>query len=317
MFRFPHDFINHDLGFRCVNARMFDACPELPQIPIQQSDEYRKALKLTKTQTSSLVDGTLALRRKLAGVPVAMLPRAQISMETLPGLLRSPQKGPALHKHLLVLNPDTPSPWLGKLGAVPVMTPQVIAELSLQGDLRAKLHQKWRNRLKFAEQQELRITRQNMTLKSDQWLLEQNRNQQKERGYTTWPDALTLAYADANPGAAKLFTAFSGKTPVAAMLFLRHGHNATYHLSHSSALGRACSAHNLLMWQGMRWLASKGVSHLDLGVVATDEAPGLARFKLGTGASLRRLGGTWLWWPPLGRTLSPLALLDQKLMRSM
>ncbi|MBO9409164.1 GNAT family N-acetyltransferase [Shimia sp. R9_1] len=295
---------------------MFDACPDLPPTPLQQSDEYRKALALTKTQTSALEDGTLVLRRKLAGVPVAMLPRAQLSQDTLPVLIRKPIKGGSLHKHLLVLNPDQPAPWLGKLGAVPVMTPQHIAELSLQGDLRAQLHQKWRNRLRFAEQQDLRITRQNMTLKPDQWLLQQNQAQQKERGYNGWPDALTLAYAKANPGCAKLFTAFSGKTPVAAMLFLRHGHSATYHISHSTALGRSLAAHNLLMWQGMCWLATKGALHLDLGIASTEgSAAGLARFKLGTGATLRPLGGTWLWWPPIRGMLRPLSLLDQNLMK--
>ncbi|MBO9474619.1 GNAT family N-acetyltransferase [Shimia sp. R10_1] len=294
---------------------MFDACPEMPLTPLQQSDAYRKALALTQTRTSTLEDGTLILRRKLAGVSLAMLPRAQLSPETLPDLIRTARKRQHLGKDILILNPDTPSKWLGKLGAVPIMTPQYIAELSLTENLRAGLNQKWRNRLVFAERQGLRITRQNMTQKPDQWLLQNNQEQQRERGYSGWSDALTLAYAKANTGDAKLFTAFDGKTPVAAMLFLKHGRSATYHISYTTPEGRALSAHNLLMWQAMIWLGSKGVTHLDLGGVSTEHAAGLARFKLGTGAKLRRLGGTWIWWPTLGRCLRPLSFLDQKLMR--
>jgi hypothetical protein len=66
----------------------------------------------------------------------------------------------------------------------------------------------------------------------------------------------------------------------------------------------------------MTWLASKGVQSLELGQVDTVKAAGLARFKLGVGADLRPLGGTYLWWPPLGKVLSPLKYLDQRAMRA-
>jgi hypothetical protein len=44
-------------------------------------------------------------------------------------------------------------------------------------------------------------------------------------------------------------------------------------------------------------LAAEGLRWLDLGTVDTEAAPGLARFKLGTGARLRRLGATCLVLP--------------------
>ncbi|MCP4821132.1 MAG: GNAT family N-acetyltransferase, partial [Shimia sp.] len=116
-------------------------------------------------------------------------------------------------------------------------------------------------------------------------------------------------YARANKGDAKLFIAFDGAAPVAAMLILRHGQSATYHVSHTTDDGRKKCAHNLLMWEAMQWLAAKGVTTLDLGQVDTEKSAGLARFKLGTGARPRPLGGTWLWWPPLGKTLKPLKYL--------
>ena len=86
---------------------------------------------------------------------------------------------------------------------------------------------------------------------------------------------------------------------------------------HTTAAGRAVSAHTLLLWQAADWLASKGHDRLDLGLINTEDAPGLARFKLGAGACARPLGGTWIWWPPLGRTLRPLAALDRRLMRAL
>jgi hypothetical protein len=44
-------------------------------------------------------------------------------------------------------------------------------------------------------------------------------------------------------------------------------------------------------------LWAEGVRWLDLGSVDTEKAPGLARFKLGTGAELKRLGATMLVLP--------------------
>ena len=289
---------------------MLDVSLPLPACPLQQSDEYRQALSLTETQTKTLSDGTLVLRRKIGGVNIAMLPRATIEKASLPDLIREA----GLRREVLVINPDHPAPWLGNLGAVPVMTPTHVAELDLTGELRGKLHQKWRNRLVFAEGQGLRVTRQNLPIKPDNWILQQDAQQQASRGYATWSDALTLAYSKANRGNAKLFTAFDGKEPVAAMLFLCHGDSATYHISHTTEAGRAASAHNLLLWEGMTWLAGKGVTTLELGQVDTEKGAGLARFKLGTGATLRPLGGSWIWWPPLGKLLSPFKLLDRKAM---
>jgi hypothetical protein len=44
----------------------------------------------------------------------------------------------------------------------------------------------------------------------------------------------------------------------------------------------------------MQALQATGVEVIDLGLAEPDRAAGLARFKLGTGARLRRLGGSWL-----------------------
>jgi len=63
--------------------------------------------------------------------------------------------------------------------------------------------------------------------------------------------------------------------------------------------GRQSCAHNLLLWRIMCDLEQKGHTHLDLG--RADLSPGLRRFKIGTGANIDHLAGTYLfhhWVPP-------------------
>ena len=90
-----------------------------------------------------------------------------------------------------------------------------------------------------------------------------------------------------------------GTTPVVAMLFLCHGPVATYHIGWSGPKGRAMGAHNLILASAMEWLADRGHLWLDLGVLDTQANPGLARFKIGAGARVRPMGGTWLRLPHL------------------
>ncbi len=218
-----------------------------------------------------------------------------------------------LRRTPVILAPDNPDHGLATTGALPLMTAATVAEidLTLPRDLRrAGLHQKWRNQLKRGEAEarklSLRISRQNMPPDPAHWLIQADLALQRQRRFRNWPVALILAYGRENPGQAKLFTVFQGRTPLAAMLFLRHGTGATYLIGHTTPAGRRICAHNLLLWQASNWLAEKGCQRLDLGLLDTESAPGLARFKLGAGARARPLGGTWLWWSPMARALRPL-----------
>ncbi|MEL0435833.1 GNAT family N-acetyltransferase [Phycobacter sp. K97] len=284
---------------------------------LPQSEEFLRALRATGQDPLVLerMKNTVILRQRFWGrVDVAMVNRAQLDnplrlLEILQeeGLRRTP----------VILSPETPTPELADLGALPLVSPAHVARLDLSASperRRAALHQKWRNRLRHGETQGLRLTRQNMPIDPNHWLFKADQAQQAKRGYRSWPLPLTLTYAQVNKGMAKLFQAFDGKEPVAAILVLRHGRDATYHIAHTSARGKALSAHNLLMWEAMSWLSAQGCKTLDLGVINTEDAPGLARFKLGTGAKLQRLGGTWVFWPPMGRLLAPLARLDRRMM---
>ncbi|NSY37020.1 GNAT family N-acetyltransferase, partial [Leisingera sp. ANG59] len=282
--------------------------------PLQQSPEFARALKACGQEPLTL-DGTMVLQRRLpGGLRLAMVNRADLSS---PAPLMSALRTSGLHRAPLILSPESPAPHLARLGAVPLVSPAHAALWDLTGNpdqRRAALHQKWRNRLKHGEVQNLRLTRQNLPHDVRHWLFRADAKQQSARGYRSWPIGLTLAYARENRGQAKLFQAFEGKEPVAAILILTHGSTATYHIAHTTARGKQLSAHPLLLWEAANWLAAKGICRLDLGLINTEDAPGLARFKLGTGAHLHRLGGTWGFWPPLGRILSPLARLDCGLM---
>jgi lipid II:glycine glycyltransferase (peptidoglycan interpeptide bridge formation enzyme) len=99
---------------------------------------------------------------------------------------------------------------------------------------------------------------------------------------------------------ARLFVASASEAPLAAMLFLRHGPIATYHIGWSGDSGRRCHAHALLLTHAADWLAQRGHALLDLGTVDTEAGAGLARFKIGAGAQVRALGGSWLRLPGLG-----------------
>lgn len=83
----------------------------------------------------------------------------------------------------------------------------------------------------------------------------------------------------------------------AGMAFVVHGQSATYHLGWASQASKAVGVHGLMLMRAAEALRAEGVRWLDLGSVDTEAAPGLARFKLGTGAELRRLGATCLVLP--------------------
>lgn len=279
--------------------------------PLAQSAEFAAALTLRGRPPLRLDDGTLVLcRRLLPGLRLGAITRG-------PPPTQEALRRRGLHRWPLILSPDAPCPELGETGAVPLIRPLHLAALDLGGGadaLRAGLHGKWRNRLCRAEAAGLRVSHRELTAATGQWLLARAEQQQRARGYRGWPRALTLAYAAANPGRARILAAHEGDRPVAAMLFLLHGAGATYQSGVTTDRGRALSAHNLLMWHAMRDLAARGCTGLDLGILDTEGAPGLARFKLGTGARARPLGGTWAWWPPLGRCTAPLAALDRQFM---
>lgn len=167
----------------------------------------------------------------------------------------------------------------------------VIVDLVSPETMRASLSQKWRNQLNKSQNSSLVVRNQPLDLKRHKWFLDAEQAQQRARKYRSYPTGFLLAFAAANPGQARLYTAMLEQTPVAAMLVLKHGLMATYQAGVTTPTGRSFCAHNLLLWSIMTDLQRRGVRQLDLG--RADLSDGLRRFKCGTGARLETLSGTY------------------------
>lgn len=256
------------------------------------------------------VGGALALMRRVGGLGGAALvsrgpvwaPGAAAQAEALIALRRGvPIRGLGA----LFVTPEdaAEAPALSAAGLVQVQTPVHVAELDLTAPepaRRAAQTVKWRNRLVAAEASGLKIRRTALKPDPSHWLLREEAAQQRARGYRGLPPAFAAAWASTAKDAAQLFVAHKGGDPLAAMLILMHAPAATYHIGWSGPEGRSLNAHNLILWRATGWLAARGIARLDLGSVNTEDAPGLARFKIGAGAAARPLGGAWLGAPGTG-----------------
>lgn len=283
-------------------------------LPLVQSPQYARAcerlgvdIRAFRIRRNNAIQGWCQIQSRQFGRlgRINLISRGPVWQNNAPGpsagwlmaWLRQHNSGP------VIVNADClPNIALRSAGFWPLMTPSVIAMLPLTsntGDMRRALHQKWRNRLRRGENSGLRVRVSHLLDTPDTPLLKLDAEQQKARKYQGLPPQVSLAYAQANAGEAPLFTAtFQGRV-LASALFLRHGQMATYQIGHSTDEGRHLNAQNVVIWQAMCWLAARGHTQLDLGVINTQDAPGLARFKLGTGAAPHELGGTWLHHPAL------------------
>lgn len=162
--------------------------------------------------------------------------------------------------------------------------PRQMAVLDLLADAaaqRARLDKKWRNRLAHAERGGLCCE---CVPGIPGWLVAVERRQQRARRYGNLPPAWIETWARVAPDAAVTLVASRDGVPVAAMAFLLHGAAATYLIGWSGDEGRRSSAHNLTLWHATEALRARGVRRLDLGQLDPRAQPGLARFKLGSGA---------------------------------
>lgn len=272
-------------------------CPQ--DHALMQDAAFASALRRCGETPVRLPGGDLLLHRWVCGIPLAMLPRkappadlaAQLGQR---GLARMP----------VILSPDQPTDIRGAIRLAGARERAVLSLAPDDADARAALHVKWRNQLKRAENSALAVQFEPFNSQNGNRILRIETEQSKRRGYVNWPAALTQAFADSAPDQTHLATARLKDKAVAHMLFLTHGQHASYHIGHNSVQGRALNAHNLLLWQGARRLAALGFDTLDLGLIEKG-AIGLNRFKLRTGASRIKTGGTWLYWRPFARRVLP------------
>ena len=212
-------------------------------------------------------------------------------------LLRRTAPLPRLRGLFLTPESEMEDPALSAARMAQVMTPYSTAVLDLTrdlDDLRAAQKGKWRNRLVHAERSGLTVRPLKARPGALDWLLAAETAQQRAKRYAALPPALIPAWQEAE-GKDSLLTLAAEEAGeiTAAMLFLIHGTGATYHIGWSNAAGRAVSAHNLLLWRAIKSLKRRKIRWLDLGGLNTEDTPGIARFKLGSGARLHTLCGTW------------------------
>lgn len=262
------------------------------ELPLQQHPSFGAALEKLGTNVGRIDIEGAAPTQIIKRYGITFAPRGPIwDAEDLIALRRSP---------LRIINAERPSDIYKKAGFRQLMTPAHVAELDLRDtDWLAKAHGKWRNAWRKSQKSGLKLQRTTFDAALHEWLLIEDRNQQRRKKFRALPHSIIHAYAAISPHDVVVFSARKKRTDIAAMLFLQHGQVATYHVGWSSALGRATNAHHALLAHAADCFSARGVTRLDLGLVDTENAAGLARFKIGTGARVRSLGGTWLRVPGL------------------
>lgn len=256
---------------------MFDFGETAAFVPLQQSAVYAAAVASCGARVRWL-DGVLAVERG----PLRLISRVG-------GLDRAGLRRLARWPGVTVATPEDA---VAGFGLVPLVTPMHHAVWSLGEDLRAGLSGKWRNRLVAAEQSGVRVRRGGQAVLGA--LLAAEGAQRRQRGYRALPEGFSRALPDS---ALRLWEWRQAGAFGAAMAFVVHGRSATYHLGWASQAAKAAGVHGVMLLRAAQALRAEGVQWLDLGSVDTEAAPGLARFKLGTGAHLRRLGATCLVVP--------------------
>ncbi len=287
---------------------------------LQQSWAYGAAVaaaghgvhRLGRQEAGSLTALVQLLRRPLAcGLGFGLVLRGPVWLAGRPDPRQEErllcQLLPWIGRQALLWQPDDADAADRRAGARRVWTGASTVLLDLDrppGALRAALDGKWRNRLVRAEAAPLTLRRCRQGPSLD-WLLGETERQRQARGYAGPAPAFTKALAAASGPDALCLTAEHGGNPVAGMLFLRHGRTATWQVGATTAAGRRLGAHHRLLWAGIAALAEAGCTTLDLGLVDTVTSPGIARFKLGTGAAPLTLAGSYFLPPRLRQPRRP------------
>jgi hypothetical protein len=186
----------------------------------------------------------------------------------------------------------TPETRVCGFGLIPVVTPMHHALWPLGPGLQQNLSGKWRNRLTKAENAGLRVSSGDGC--TFDCLIRMEAQQRQVRGYQSLPTQFSQALPKP---ALRLWQWRNQGGCAAAMAFVMHGSSATYHLGWASDAARQAGVHTAMLFLAAIALHEEGIRWVDLGSIDTDRAPGLARFKLGTGATLTALGATLLVLP--------------------
>lgn len=276
---------------------MFDAATPKTDIPAAAPPAARPFPQTDAYAAAARATGARAFRADLGCGEALVLQRPGLRLVTrgpLWSATTSPQDARRALRRLarfpgaLIATPDTP---LSGPGLLPLVTGLHVALWELTGDLRAGMAGKWRNRLAAAEGAGLQLHRGGPATLAR--LVAAEAAQARIRGYRGHPPAFSLALPRES---LRLWEWRHGGEMAAAMAFVTEGAGAWWHLSWAGEAARARGIPGLMLARAAAALQAEGIRQLDLGTLS-DAAPGLMRFKLGTGARLRRLGATCLVLP--------------------
>ena len=247
-------------------------------VPLQQAWDYGCAMARL---------GAGVRRAALPCGPVQMLERRGLRVVNRPAVSRAGLRRLARHAGATLATAALAGP-----GLVPLLTARFHAEWDLTPEpaaLRAGLQGKWRNRMLRGFDMAPPCVGDRVQAMA---IAQAAAAQAQARGYRMLPPAFLQAW-----GGDSLVLHWSpGGDLAAGIVVLIHGARASYHCGFSDARGRAAHAHAAMLWQAALALRDRGVRRLDLGAVDAAN-PGLARFKLGTGAQINGLGPSSLVLP--------------------
>ncbi len=305
---------------RCMPV-LWDAIPQTVPQPLQQHTSYGHALAQLGSEISQIsvfhkdqrVAIALVSSRRLFGVVrITTMLRGPVWIDSDTPPETKTAAFTALRKsfsrwrwNFLILQPELPdtpetTAILQRAGLVRVMTGYTTMWMDLRhmpDDLRSNLAGKWRNQLRKAEKADLSISLGGRKPHQYAWLTEKEDAQRTDRGYQALPTGFVRLFAEADTQDARSgvlsVTAMKGRDKVAGALFLLHGNSATYHIGWVGEEGRRINAQNRVLWEAILALKERNICFLDLGGIETATQAGIARFKLGLGATPITFTGTW------------------------
>lgn len=153
----------------------------------------------------------------------------------------------------------------------------------------ARLRRDARNKVRKAQKAGI-VTEWDDRGRTADWLVRHESQARHARGYRG-PSAAFLRKlhdaAEQNDGSAVLTgRALLAGRPVAGVMLALHPPAATWLIGWNGDAGRACGAHNMLLWDGYRILKQRGIRYLDLGGANDGPARAVKTFKEGMGGEL-------------------------------
>jgi hypothetical protein len=273
-----------------VNAEMLDQpAPDTAFLPFPQSDTYAVAMRALGA-TVFTCDLGIGQAQVVQRGRLRLISRGpDWQRGTVPDDARKALRRMARWAGVTLVTPETN---VQGPGLIPVVTPMHHAIWDLSGDPRARMRRNWRSHLACAER--AGITPVRGGAETLDLLVAHDASQARARRYAGHTRAFTHALPQQH---LRLWSWQIAGRIEAAMAFVVHGSSASYHLGWAGQTARASGVHNMMLWQAALALRGEGIRWLDLGSVNDEDAPGLAHFKLGTGAALRQLGHTLLVLP--------------------